>query len=37
MTTLLGTLYYALPGIVVGIVVGYVVARLVKARLPPQE
>ena len=37
MTTLLGALYYALPGIVIGIVVGYVVARLVKARLPSQE
>ena len=37
MTTLLGMLYYAIPGIGIGVIVGYVVARLVKGSLPPQE
>jgi uncharacterized membrane-anchored protein YhcB (DUF1043 family) len=37
MTTLLGILYYSIPGIVIGVGVGYVVARLVKDRLPPQQ
>jgi hypothetical protein len=31
MTTLLGTLYYSIPGIVIGIVVGWVIERSVRA------
>jgi len=36
MTTLLGMLYYAVPGIVIAVFVGYGLARLLKGRLPPQ-
>jgi hypothetical protein len=37
MTTLLGTLLYAIPGIGIAVVVAYVLARLAKKPWPPDD